>query len=422
MDDRAGTRDDSKTMATGSKRKILVVGAINRPDILAMFREAASETSLVFLEYLYQWGDPTDVERYRPYGELVHWHEFPDAGALLDAVRPDAIVLFYVESLNQVALKLVANRRGIRTLHLEHGARLRFGDPTMTAIMKNEVGNRFDLPKLKREWRVTLRNHAFFWRSIGAAKDRRALLRYASEVYRGRSTPEVVRQFGGIRQTDEYVAFSPETFEFHRVQDCVGDDRVRFIGIPYADAFAGLSPAATLDSAVVIDHQFQNAGLFGWDSAFKHEWAQKLADAVAKVGLRLAVKTHPGDRSGSWDELARAGRVDMLDHKGLVEVMPRVRVVLGTFSTMQLPLAALPHTCVIALEIHPKPGNFPSRRLVDAGVTDAVTSFEELAHALSDLEAIHARQRPHKARFEKQFLHALDGKASLRLREMLVHG
>lgn len=408
------------------RKRLLVVGAINRPDILAMFRDVAPHADLTFLEYYFHWGHASKPEHYAPYGRLVHWHEYRDADAVIDDVRPDEVVLFYVSSLNQVALKLAAQARGIRTRHLEHGHRLRYEDSLQGHVSRRELAQRFDRAKLRREHTITARNHAFFLRSVvtAARPIRRDLAAFGASVYLRGSSPDLLRRYGWLRQPDEYLAFSPETFEYHRVQDAVEDGArpVRHLGIPYFDRLCGLAPRVEERNVLLIDHQFHNGGLFGWNVPFRRRWADELLRTLQGAGRRLFVKLHPGDRSAVWEPHVAAGSVERVDDASLPDVVARTRVVLGTFSTMQLPLAGLAHTVVLTLEIHPESGHFPSRRFVESGVARAVRSFSELGDALASSTELHAEQSVHKASFVAQYLHRMDGRAGERLREALLDG
>jgi hypothetical protein len=95
--------------------------------------------------------------------------------------------------------------------------------------------------------------------------------------------------------------------------------------------------------------------------------------------------------------------------------------VLGVASTLQMPLASLDHVAHVTLEIHPRPEHLLSQRFIDAGVAEPITFFEELPEAIARVDDIHARQRPHKPAFVRQFLHKLDGGAGDRMERALLN-
>jgi hypothetical protein len=409
-----------------TKPVILITGTIDRPDILAMFRDVAASAALTFVEYYFNWGIEAHPEYFKPYGTLRFWHEFNDANALLDAVRPDRIVFFYISSLNQVALKVAAQQRGIPTLHLEHGFRQRFADSLDRPLLAQEAKRRFKLAKLRRELPHILRNQAFFLRSAARAQApaRSQLLGYGFNAYARGVSVDTRLKYGQLRKPDHYIAFSPEIFEFHREQDALTVEdmkRVTYIGLPQFDQFCNLPPAAVDPQRVIlIDHQ--NLGYFGWTLEFRHEWVKEIYESTSALGLKLFVKPHPGDLSNAWAPYAARREVEIIDHARLRELLPSTRLILGGFSTMQLPIIGLPHTVVITLEIHPEKGHLPSKQFVDAGVVCAVTTFEDLRASLMDWERLSAEQSRHKEAFRHQFLFKMDGKAGARLRDILLQG
>jgi hypothetical protein len=393
-----------------------------------MFRDVAPSADLTFVEYYFNYGLEAHPEYFAPYGALRFWHEFKDANALLDAVRPDRVVFLYISSLNQVALKVAAQARGIPTLHLEHGFRLRFSEPLHRTLLARQTGARFNLVKLRRELPHIVRNHAFFLRSVARTRApvRRELLAYGFESYaRGLSVDTRLR-YGRLRQPDHYIAFSPEIFEFHREQDALTAQdmkKVTFIGLPQFDSLCNL-PNETIDphNVILIDNRNHEGNIFGWTLEFRREWVKKLNQTTQDLGLKLFVKEHPGDASKSWAPYVARGEVELIDHTRLRELLPKTRLILGGFSTMQLPLIVLPHTVFLALEIHPEKGHVASDQFVDAGVVSAVEDFEDLRAKLTDWKRLAAEQSQHKEAFTQRFLFKMDGKAGARLRDILVQG
>jgi hypothetical protein len=394
-----------------------------------MFRDVAADADLTFVEYFFNWGVESHPEYFTTYGALRFWHEFSSAHALLDQVRPDRVVFFYISSLNQVALKVAAQQRGIPTVHLEHGFRQRYADSLDHFLMEQGKEQRLNLAKLRRELPHIVRNHLFFLRTIPKVRPpaRRELAAYGAEAYARGVNLSFLLKHGRLRQPDRYVAFSPEIFEFHRELDALTPEqmkqRVTYIGLPQFDQYCNL-PTAAVDprNVILIDHQFHGNNMFGWTLEFRREWVQKIHDIIKALGLKLFVKQHPGDISNAWAPYVPKGDVEIIDHDRLRALLPATRLILGGFSTMQLPCAALPHTVLITLEIHPEKGHLPSRQFVDAGVAHAVTDYDDLRARLTDWESLALAQARHKESFIQQFLHKMDGKAGARLREILVNG
>jgi hypothetical protein len=400
--------------------RLLVVGTINRADILEMFESVRSQAELHFLEYSRNYEELLDVDRYEPYGAVRTWDDYRSADHLLDQLAPDRIVFLSISALNQVALRLAARERGIETVHVEHGYRLPLGQLT-----GHQPG-----PDLSGRWRRYLREpkralltHRFLLGSLAARRGSRAdLTRYVRDVAAHGATEEILQRAAPLRRPDRYVSYSAECFAYHRALDRIqpGTEKVAFVGCPQFDHFVA-RPAANTDAEAVIlvDHQLHNTGIMGWNDGFRKEWALRLHDVVSKRGLRLYVKTHPGDRSEVWTRWLHDD-VELIDMPQLHELAPRARVVLGVASTLQLPLAGLPHTASISLEIHPHRGPSLSQRIVQAGVMKSAHSFDQLGDCLSAADNLVDEQSRHKEAFVERFLYRLDGRSGARFKDQLV--
>jgi hypothetical protein len=402
-----------------SRPRILVVATIGRSDILAMFGRLRERAELSFLEFTSTPGLTPAL--YEPYGQLATWEEHHSARSLLRSLQPDLLVMLGIGARNQLALRCEARRRSVRVVHLEHGYRL----PVTMRRSLNETRRGTEGDARERP-RSTLATHRFFAATLATLPPRQAarLLRYALPSVGGASV-ETMAGIADLRRADRYVSFAPECFEFHRELDRIPPDlaeRAVYVGVPQFDCFRAGADTVEADSGtvVLVDHQLHNAGILGWDRPFHRRWAAGIHEAVVASGRRLVVKAHPGDTASPWSGYTD-GSVEIVPSIELLERRARSsRLALGVMSTLQLPLAGLDHMAMVTVEIHPQPGEVLSARLVEAGVTQPVASFEALAAALDDTAALHERQLPHKAAFVEHFLHRLDGGASERLAEAVL--
>lgn len=386
-----------------------------------MFEQVADRAELTFVEYASTPGPGATPRLYEPYGRLTTWEEHRSARSLLRAVQPDLIAMLAIGGRNQIALRCQAKRQGVRTIHLEHGYRLPLA--TQRALREEQQTSGNGAPRWTKS---TLATHRFFAGSLPWLPPAEAarLVRYALPSIGGASF-EALGTVAELRRPDRYVSFAPECFAFHRELDLVPSglaEETLFVGVPQFDCFRSDRGGAEPDSGtvVVIDHQLHNTGLLGWNPEFHREWIEGIHAAVVATGRRLVVKIHPGDRTSRWAEYAD-GSVEIVPSIEQLEQRARsARIVLGIMSTLQLPLAGLDHTTMITVEIHPRPREVLSSRLVGAGVAHPVASFDELRTALDDASALHERQLSAKPAFVEQFLHRLDGRAEERLTEALL--
>lgn len=402
-----------------TRPRILVAATLGRADLLAMFERLAEHAELTFVEYA---GTPgATPQLYAPYGSLTTWEEHRSARALLRAVEPDLLAMLAIGSRNQLALRCEARRRGLRTVHVEHGYRLPRQVQLALSLGRSTPANGAGT----RVTGSTPATHRFFAASLPRLPlaDAAHLARYALPSVGGASH-EAQAAVVDLRRPDRYVSFSPECFAFHRDFDRVPPElaeRTVFTGVPQFDCFRS-DRAAEPDSGdvVLVDHQLHNSGILGWDERFHREWAESIRAAVRAAGRRLVVKSHPGDRTSPWAAYDD-GSVEIVPSIELLERRARAaRVTLGIMSTLQLPPAGLDWMTSIAVEVHPRQGVAMSSRMTEAGVAQPVFSFAELGTALADVPALHERQRPAKPAFVERFLHRLDGGAGERLTEALL--
>jgi hypothetical protein len=404
-----------------TRPRILVAATIGRADLLAMFAGLAERADLTFVEYESNPG--VSEELYEPYGRLTTWEQHGSARALLRAVEPDLLAMLSIGVRNQLALRREARRQGTRTIHVEHGYRLPIATQRLLSADRDKVAHAGGATGGRRSSLATNRFLAASLLRLPPGEAAR-IARFALPSVGGASL-ETLSAAAELRRPDRYVSFSPECFAFHRELDLVPAELAEstvFTGIPQFDCFRAGPGESEPDAGtvVLVDHQLHNTGFMGWDPEHHRAWVEGIHTAVVSSGRRIAVKVHPGEPNSPW-----AGYTD-----GSVEIVPSIeeleqrarsaRVVLGIMSTLQLPLAGLDHIATITVEIHPRPNQVLSSRLVEAGVAHPVASFEELRAALDDIPALHRRQLPHKAAFVKRFLHRLDGRAEERLTEALL--
>ncbi len=348
-----------------------------------MFGGAAEGADLTFVEYESNPG--VTPELYAPYGRLTTWEQHRSARALLRQVEPDLLAMLSTGVRNQLALRREAARQGIRTIHLEHGYRLPIATQRTLSADRDKIAHAGGATGGRRS---SLATNRFLACSLLRLPPREAarIARFALPSVGGASL-ETLGAAADLRRPDRYVSFSPECFAFHRELDRVPPElaeRTVYVGVPQFDCFRSENADAEPGSGtvVLVDHQLHNIGFMGWNPAHHRAWVEGIHAAVTSSGRRLVVKAHPGERSSPWAEYT----------DGSVEVVPSIeelerrarsaRVALGIMSTLQLPLAGLDHIATIAVEVHPRPNQVLSSRMVDAGVAHPVFSYEELRAAL----------------------------------------
>src|SRR5437763_1572862 len=147
----------------------------------------------------------------------------------MDQLRPDRVILLFVTSLNQVALRVAARQRGIETVHLEHGYRVPLGGTEAEELLDEGYAR-----GLRTEPARALRTHLFFLGTLLRARSF-ALLRYGVEVLGRGVSIQLLREWADLRRTDRYVSFSKECFDYHEEVDQLRDtpeSSCDFVGVP----------------------------------------------------------------------------------------------------------------------------------------------------------------------------------------------
>ncbi|HEY4650125.1 MAG TPA: polysialyltransferase family glycosyltransferase, partial [Pontibacter sp.] len=222
---------------------------------------------------------------------------------------------------------------------------------------------------------------------------------------------------------DISVSYSQKVFEVHDFYlRLLPNYVVKYIGIPTYDYLAGLRANTLLSrSIILIDQGLSNRNFFGWNSENFEELLTNLIKISSTKGFTLYIKPHPTHLQfrKNYSKLLH-NKTQIIDDAQLESVIAKTPIIIGFFSTLLLPLAALPHTTLITLENHPAGKLDVSKSFIDAGVAHPVYSLEELPWALEHIELLHQQQLPNKKKFEEEWLYKFDGKAGERLRDILL--
>lgn len=408
------------------KPVLLVVGDYSRRNFLDLFEKSKDDFSFFFIEYASEKEIRDDY--HKKYGKALFWKDFANAYELLEKIKPCKVVFFFIETYNHIALNVACKQRHIPTFHLEHGVR----DFERNALMEKSGREPIRYRRMNRIVKAIpmaftkFKTRAFFRNTLKKTKGE--AVTFLSEYFRIRSKNSIHRTFELVnsfyRVADIYISFSPAIFKAHQLADHLPIDKpVHFIGIPFFDQWhVPAIQSQTIKAVLFIDQAFVKQKLLGWTLAFQQQFIRSLADACSSSGYSLLVKLHPVEDHSAWRKAEQHGLLSIIDNKQLEEMALKAQVVIGFYSTLLMPLAAMPHTTVFSLENHPVQGIFPSKFLVENGVSKAVENMDELKSCLGNIEAWHKEQIKNKQHFIDDWLYKLDGFAGNRLRDILNKG
>ncbi|MBC3538510.1 polysialyltransferase family glycosyltransferase [Rufibacter sediminis] len=420
------------------KQRILVVGDYSRKDFLSLFDSVKDCLELYFIEFAHE--NESRNNYYQSYGKGIFWKDYSSAYDLLDIIKPGKVLFFFIESFNHVALNVACKSKAIPTFHLEHGLR----DYNIVALkdqarkqsiallnkQKSDKNKNDIIKNFKKRDRIY--NSLFFINTLLRSNLR--LAKFLFQYYLIRKRNNIFDTFkkvnSSLRLANTYISFSPAIFETHKRLDHLEDDHnVIYIGVPYFDKYyQAYKSSRNIEGkvAIFVDHPHVTQGSFGWTKENKEVFIYNLVVACKESGYRLLVKSHPlgvVDKE-CWLQVAGEDKeVELIDDSTLEQEISSVSVVFGFFSTLLMPLAALPHTVVFTLEVHPSligKGVILSEFLVNSGVSYPVLNVHDLPSLLHNIDFYKTAQRKNKNYFVEKWMYKFDGNANERLGSVLL--
>ncbi|NEM98260.1 polysialyltransferase family glycosyltransferase [Pontibacter burrus] len=410
------------------KERLLILCDHNRADFLLPYKRLKEEAELFFLEFASE-RSITNYS-YKEYGEAIFWSEYKDAFALLEQVRPKKVIFLWIDSYQQVALNLACKLKGIKTYIIEHGIRDWRANIELEKYFFNPAKSSLSsrVKELSLELIPRFKTRLFLLKTLKNLPEPEKSFLSNYIKLRRRSTFHTVKQkvLSELRLPSAYISYSPKVFSVHQHFDNLRPDfSVHYIGVPMYDELANhihnVEPVSKSNNILLVDQGLANRNLLGWNKNSYKQFLKNLSNYCQSAGFTLSIKFHPSDTNAIRNYDLGNLPANVIDDAQLAQILPHTPVIIGFFSTLLLPLAALPHTTLITLENHPIGKLDVSKSFVDAGVAHPVYSLDELPAVLGNIEQLHQQQLPNKKKFEEEWLYKFDGKAGERLRDILLN-
>jgi hypothetical protein len=407
------------------KPKILLAGDFNRSDFLYVAKQLHKEAQFLFIEYLNK--KQVKNKECLEYGKVLFWKDFSDAYDLLNKIKPDKVIFYFIEAYNHVALNVACKVKGIPTFHLEHGVRFPVSFYKMVNAGKSNLKKDKSLQDrfLKLfNLRDKYKNRKFFENTVKKSpKEEKGFL---NEFYTVRSQNNIFNTFqklkSPLRLPDTYISFSPKIFDYHREMENLPQAfPVEYIGMPSFDKLFIESQRWHGGSNILfIDQPFAEQDLFGWTNEYRQHFLEKFAFELSRYDKIIYIKPHPWNETKSYDKVSSLNNFFILS-EGLEKVVQEISIVIGFNSTLLLPLMAMDHTICFALEMHPaKLEKASSVFLTETGAIKKIDSWAQLSDAFKNLDAIFQDQKRNKGKFTEDWLYKFDGKSTERLKNILL--
>nr|WP_255488017.1 alpha-2,8-polysialyltransferase family protein [Pontibacter sp. KCTC 32443] len=368
--------------------------------------------------------DEEQNKAYLPYGRAIYWSDYGSAQDLLKALTPAKVLFLYLDTYHAVVLNLACKEAGIPTYHLEHGMRADYG-------IAYKASN---TPEVYQKSFAKLRNLRNILYNLGDRVKARLFIKNSIQKLTGENAA-FAKEFIAVRGKNNYletfrllpspkriaanyISFSPKVYQVHQQHDHLApDQKVYFIGVPYFDALAAVTPTTPQQAILFIDQPLAEKKLLQWTPAYKRTFVEQLTGITSGYNYKLYVKPHPEQDLTFWQHTTN---VELIDDAQLQKICGSIPIVMGFYSTYLMPFAAFEHTTLITLENHPAGKLNLSKPFTDAGVAHSVYTLDDLPWALENIATLHQHQLPNKKQFEEDWLYKFDGKAGERLRAILT--
>lgn len=407
------------------KRKLLLVGDYNRNDFIYVAKLLAKEVEFYFIEFL----NNKDLKNNDclQYGKVIYWKDYKSAYDLLEKLKPEKVLFYFIESFNHVALNVACKVNQITTYHLEHGLRFSLAYYELAnnsvsvekqnvsfIIRLNNIANSIDKFKNRQFYKNTI---------LKSPKKERLFLEKYFDI---RSCNSIFHTFkvlkNNLRLPDQYISFSPIIFNYHKELEELPDSySVNFIGIPQFDEFVKWKYLKNTGSNILfIDQPLHEQPIYGWSKEGKIDFLQSLSNCVTSLGRKLFIKPHPLNDISIYNSVKENSMVELI-HSEWDNVVTDINTVLGFSSTLLLPFMGMDHICCFTWEQHPVMIDEPySQFLINSNACKAVFNFDELKLNIQNRIQWYTLQKSNKDQFIKKYMYKFDGKSSDRLKNILL--
>lgn len=391
---------------------------------MELFRSCLGYCNLYFIDYASKKEITNNF--YQTYGNAIFWGDFNDVDDLLLQIKPHKVVFLFIESYFHIVLNLACKAHDIPTYLMDHGLRdlnifLRLESHLIRQTTKVSP---FRHLKKVTQFSSRLKARLFLRNSVRRLSPAEfAFYQEFCSVRKSKGFIVTLKEINSpLRVADAYISFGPKVYEVHKHYDHLPNDKpVHFIGLPNYDHLAGLKPANTFKSQIIfIDQGLSSWHFFNWNEINYRQFVTAFAEICAKHGYQLLTKLHPAQPEADAKFWTSFPNVKLIDNNELLLQLPYSRLIMGFYSTYLLPLMALPFTTVVTLENHPMGRIDVSKSFIDAGVAHPVYDLDELHSILPNIEELHKKQLPNKAKFTADWMYKFDGKAGERLRDILL--
>lgn len=391
--------------------KILVNWDYNRSDLMKAFAALQEEISFVFLYKEAQVaGHPDKVFN----KEVIYWNHFENPYQILDQVKPDKVLFHDIESFLQVALNIAAKNRGIPTFVLEHGLR---GDYEVDIALNSQTATKTPSGnKRASNTPAKKRSTLSFYLSAFRLKNISSVFNFFRFLF-------IRKKFGltvglykcpfSLREADKYINFTIHNASYVMKRDHLPADKIIAIGNPaFDEIFLSIEKEADIKENyyLLIDAPYCEDEAFSMKIETKTSFYTKLNEFCLSKGSPLKIKLHPQSYKATY--LPEHSNIEYLRETNLADLIKKAKgCFLVNLSTLS-PLAMYYSSC-----IYFNSGINPYDK--DLLESNFLPAYDFNAFLPSDLR-FREVSTEEKVKIKKAYLYETDGKATERLKQILL--
>lgn len=412
------------------KRTIILVGDYNRNDFNYIAKELRGEIDFYFLEYL----NPGRIKNKDVYtmGTPIFWKDFHDACEMIEKIKPEKVLFYFIETYNHVALNVACKVKKIPTFHIDHGLRLSLDFyEELNQITPDQRGGHKDFKdyiNISKEFIDRIKNRRFFFKTLKHIPTPEA--KFLKEYYKIRRENNIFETFKKVnseyRLADSYISFSPKVFESYVQMDHLPSNYpVNFIGVPVFDDLANFSKnnSSSGKNLLFIDQPMAERNVPGWTLDFKEKFLDNLVSLSEKLGIDIYIKPHPLNDLHSYETIKKSNRISIIS--GFTDnLLKNIGIILSFSSTLLMPFMAMDEKVVFIFELKSTGNNNTSpftKYFKQLGPVDVIYNFEDLKGKIRESDTYLEKQKKLKGDFTKKWLYKFDGQSTNRLKALLLN-
>ena len=400
-----------------NKPKILLCWGYHRKGWLHAFNALSDDFDFYYLFHLTK---PAKEVNHARTDNILYWTDFHSSQQIISTIKPVKIVFMGIDSPNTIALNTVAKSKNIETLIVQHGMfhkysdYLRLAQEEMLERKKRSMFNRseehvdrFFLLKFFLRSVVMIAPLLLFYLAKLKLLKRKHLEIEALKMARSR-----------YRQPDKYIVFTKYNASIYNERDGINEDMMIEMGNPELDAYCSHvrktddneSYYLLIDQPWAEVKEYASPG-YGITQGQTNNFYQKLADFADKQSAKLKIKLHPYSYNSTF--LIRHSNIEYLKDADMVPLIMNSEGVFGFNSTLTLPAIYYNRCCLFKIWDESNYQN-EIEKLKLAQVLDYHSFTEESIN----FDLIKPNQQAIE-QFVKMYFYKVDGKAIVRLRDIL---